>query len=82
MHGLWLTDIESLEAIAQDDESRGLVLRMAAMSKAGRLDAFLAGVRDDETIDPETRAEFVELAEDESFLLAVDDYVRRTRVAH
>jgi hypothetical protein len=42
----------------------------------------LAGVRDDETIDPETRAEFVELAEDESFLLAVDDYVRRTRVAH
>ena len=43
---------------------------------------FLAGVRDDLDIDPETRAEFVELAEDESFLLAVEDYVRRTRVAH
>ena len=82
MHRQWLTDIESLEAIAQDDESRGLVLRMAAMSKAGRLDEFLAGVRDDASIDPETRAEFFELAEDESFLLAVEDYLSRTRVVH
>jgi len=82
MHGQWLADIESLEAIVQDDESRGLVLHMAAMSKAGRLDEFLAGIRADAGIDPETRAEFVELAEDESFLLAVEDYVRRTRVAH
>jgi hypothetical protein len=82
MHGQWLADIESLEAIVQDDDSRGLVLRMAAMSKAGRLDDFLAGVREDASIDAETRAEFVELAEDESFLLAVEDYVCRTRVVH
>ena len=82
MHQQWLTDIESLEAIAQDDESRGLVLRMAAMSKTGRLAEFLEGVRADLSIDPETRAEFAELAEDESFLLAVEDYLRRTRVAH
>ena len=82
MHGQWLADIESLEAIVQDDESRGLVLRMAAMSKAGRLDEFVVAVREDTTLDPQTRAEFVELAEDESFLLAVEDYVRRTRVVH
>jgi hypothetical protein len=78
----WLTDLESLEAVTQDDETRALVLRMAAMSKAGTLAPFLAQVRRDEQLDPETRASFVELAEDESFLLAVEDYVVRTRLSH
>jgi hypothetical protein len=78
----WLTDLESLEAVTQDEETRALVLRMAAMSKAGTLAPFLAQVRRDDELDPETRASFVELAEDESFLFAVEDYVLRTRVSH
>ena len=82
MLGQWLTDIESLEAVTQDDETRTLVLRMAAMSKAGTLGPFVAEVRGDDGLDVETRATFVELAQDESFLLAVEDYVLRTRVSH
>jgi hypothetical protein len=82
MLGQWLTDIESLEAITQDDETRALVLRMAAMSKAGTLAPFLAELRHDRALDAETRASIVELGEDESFLLAVEDYVRRTRLSH
>jgi hypothetical protein len=82
MLGEWLTDIESLEAVARDDETRALVLRMAAMSQAGTLAPFLAEVRHDRKLDAQTRATFVELAADESFLLAVEDYIRRTRVSH
>lgn len=82
MLGQWLSDLESLEAIMQDAETRALVLRMAAMSKAGTLEPFLAEVRDDRTLDAETRASFVVLGQDESFLLAVEDYVRRTRLSH
>jgi len=80
--GNWLTDIESLEAISQDDQTRALVLRLAALSKAGTLDGFLAELRRDAGVDAATRAEFEQLAEDESFLLAVEDYLRRTRVSH
>ena len=36
MHDLWLQDIESLEAISQDDDTRTLFLRMAQMSQDGR----------------------------------------------
>ena len=40
MDGLWLQDIESLEAISQDDDTRNLFLRMAQMSQDGRLAPF------------------------------------------
>ena len=33
MDGLWLQDIESLEAISQDDDTRNLFLRMAQLSR-------------------------------------------------
>ena len=78
----WLADIESLEAISQNAETRALVLRMAAMSRSGTLEPFLARIDGEVGLDDETRASFTELATDESFLLAVEDYLRRTHVGH
>jgi hypothetical protein len=78
----WLHDIESLEAVIQDDHTRRLCLRMAAMSQAGTLEPFIATLRFDEGVDELTRGTIAEIAGDESFLLAVEDYVQRTRVLH
>jgi hypothetical protein len=77
----WLEDIESFEAICQDDEARRLVLRLAQLSRDGSVAPFLnefaqAGVTD------ELRETVAELANDASFLLAVEDYVRRTQRFH
>lgn len=82
MHGLWLQDIESLEAISQDDDTRTLFLRMAQMSQDGRLQPFLRELEDDRELDEETKVTVAELAQDRSFLHAVEDYVRRTRALH
>ena len=78
----WLQDIESLEAVTQDEETKGLCLRMAAMTQAGTLAPFLASVRQDTDLDEHTKGTIAEIAEDAAFLLAVEDYVRRTRVLH
>ena len=78
----WLHDIESLEAVTQDDDTRRLCLRMAAMSQAGTLAPFLADLRRDDELDEGTKGTIAEIAEDETFLLAVEDYVRRTRLFH
>ena len=78
----WLQDIESLEAVAQDEQTRSLCLRMAEMTQAGTLDPFLAGLRRDEELDELTKGTIAEIAGDAAFLLAVEDYVRRTRVLH
>ena len=82
MLGLWLQDIESLEAITQDEDTRTLFLRMAQMSQAGRLAPFLVELQSDDELDDETNGTLSELAQDESFLLAVEDYVRRTNLLH
>jgi hypothetical protein len=82
MNGLWMQDIESLEAISQDDDTRKLFLRMAEMSKAGRLGPFLVELNDDEEIDDHTKGTLTELAQDSAFLLAVEDYCHRTRTLH
>jgi hypothetical protein len=79
---LWLSDIESLEAISQDEETRTLFLRMAHMSQSGTLAPFLRELRADRDIDDETKVSLAELASDESFLHAVEDYVHRTRALH
>jgi hypothetical protein len=79
---LWLHDIESLEAVAQDEETKLLCLRMAAMWKAGTLAPFLRELSSDRELDEDTRGTIVEIASDERFLLAVEDYVRRTTHAH
>ena len=82
MVGLWVQDLESLEAISQDEETRRLVLRMAAMSQAGRLGPFLTQVAFDDDLDDDTKGVLNELAADERFLLAVEDYVNATRRLH
>jgi hypothetical protein len=79
---LWLHDIESLEAVAQDECTKLLCLRMAAMSKAGTLEPFIATLRTDDELDEGTKGTIAEIASDEQFLLAVDDYVRRTTYLH
>jgi hypothetical protein len=78
----WLQDIESLEAVTQDEQTKGLCLRMAAMTQAGTLAPFLAQVHGDSDLDEQTKGTIAEIAEDANFLLAVEDYVRRTRVLH
>jgi hypothetical protein len=80
--GLWLQDIESLEAISQDEDTRNLFLRMAFLSQHGRLQPFLRELEDDGDLDTETKVTLTELACDQSFLLAVEDYVHRTRALH
>ena len=82
MHGLWLNDIESLEAISQDDEARQIFLRMAAMSRDGKMGNFLTELARDEDLDDETKGTLRELAEDNTFLLALEDYLERTQVLH
>ena len=82
MVDLWLHDIESLEAVAQDESTKLLCLRMAAMSKAGTLGPFIATLHRDDELDEGTKGTIAEIARDEHFLLAVEDYVRRTTYVH
>jgi hypothetical protein len=82
MNGAWLQDIESLEAISQDEQTRNLFLRMARMSQSGRLAPFLRELEHDADLDAETKGTVAELASDGPFLHAVEDYVRRTRALH
>jgi hypothetical protein len=80
--GLWLRDLESLEAISQDDDTRRIFLRMAAMSHAGRLAGFIAEIERDDELDDQTKGHLTELARDHAFLAAVEDYLRRTSRFH
>ena len=83
MLGLWLQqDMESLEAISQDDEAKRIFLRMAAMSRDGNMGNFLSELARDEELDDETKGTLRELAEDNTFLLAVEDYLQRTDRRH
>ena len=82
MFGEWMQDLESFEAISQDAEARTIFLRMAAMSQEGRLDSFLIELADTSELDEFTKVTLSEIARDEAFLLAVDDYLHRTRVLH
>jgi hypothetical protein len=81
MDGQWL-DIESLEAISQDAHTRELFLRMAQLSQNGRLRPFLRELEDDRDLDPETKSTLAEIAQDRTFLHAVEDYMLRTRSRH
>ena len=82
MLGLWLQDLESLEAISQDDDARKIFLRMAAMSQTGQMRSFLTELEVDDEIDDDVKGTLTELAHDHSFLLAVEDYLRRTQLIH
>ena len=82
MLGLWLNDMESLEAISQDDEAKRIFLRMAALSRGGQMNNFLNELARDQDLDDETKGTLQELAEDGTFLLAVEDYLQRTTALH
>ncbi len=82
MDDLLLHDLESLEAISQDEETRGIFLRMAALSRAGRLEPFLAQLAEDDEVDDETKLKLTELGRDQSLLLTVEDYLCRTQRLH
>jgi hypothetical protein len=75
-------NLESFEAINQDDVTRDLVLRMSALSQAGKLGPFLFELTRDAELDDLTKGTLVEIANDESFLLAVEDYLVRTEIVH
>jgi hypothetical protein len=78
----WFKDLESLEAISQDGVTRDLFLKMASLSQEDRLQPFLVELQHDDELDDATKGMLAEIAHDESFLLAVEDYVMRTEIAH
>jgi hypothetical protein len=82
MHPLWLADIESLAAISQNEDARRILLRMSALSRAGRTPSFVVEVALDQDLDAATKNRLVGLAQDESFLLAVEEYLVRTHRVH
>jgi hypothetical protein len=83
MVALWQHhDLESLEAISQNDDARRIFLKMAAMSQEGRLPQFLNELAVDPEIDEDVKGTLTELALDRNFLLAVEDYLRRTQRFH
>ena len=75
-------NLESFEAINQDDMTRDVVLRMSALSQAGKLGPFLFELTRDAELDDLTKGELVEIATDPEFLLAVEDYLVRTEIVH
>jgi hypothetical protein len=82
MVDIWIHDIESLEAVTQDELTKQICLRMAAMSQAGTLAPFIANLHCDGQLDEGTKGTIAEIAGDANFLLAVEDYVRRTQLLH
>ena len=75
-------DIEPLEAVKRDELVCQVVLRMAGLARGGRLPGFVAAVGADAELDAETKATVLELARDEAFLLACEDYMRATAYLH
>lgn len=82
MLGRWLHDLESLEAISQDADAKAIFLRMAAMSQTGQMGSFLSELAEDDDLDDETKGTLRDLARDNSFLLAVEDYLHATQRLH
>ena len=78
----WMHDFESLEAISQDEDTRRLLLRMAALSQDRRLAPLLCELAHDDELDDELKGTLGVIAGDESFLLVVQVYLRRTQVLH
>ena len=77
-----LQDLESLEAINQDEATRQIVLRLAGLARGGRLLGFIAAVDSDSDLDDETKETVLELARNESFLLVAEDYLLAMRYLH
>jgi len=78
----WHQDLESFEAISQDVDAKRIFLRMAAISQTGQMSTFLSELAEDGDLDDETKGTLTELANDNTFLLAVEDYLQRTHRLH
>jgi len=74
-------DIEAFEAVSQDVAACRILLRMSALSKSGLIPRFLEELAREPGIDDETKGQLAEIAHDRSFLLAVEEYLRRTHRA-
>jgi hypothetical protein len=79
---VWPQDLEALETVSQNAEALDLFLRMAQLSGSGELNRFLFELSESEEIDADTKAVFAEVAQDTTFLRALDEYVHLTRVLH
>jgi hypothetical protein len=55
---------------------------MAWLSQEDRLQPFLFELQRDDDLDESTKGMVTELAEDTTFLLAVEDYVQKTQIFH
>jgi hypothetical protein len=55
---------------------------MSALSQTGKLGPFLFELTHDAELDDMTKGTLVEIASDQSFLLAVEDYLHRTEIVH
>jgi hypothetical protein len=82
MDGLWLQDIECLEEISQDERARTLFLRMAELQRSGQTSTFLVELAGDPEVDEDVKDSLAEIAQDADFLLALEEYVHRTRRIH
>ena len=82
MLDVYFQDLESLEAINQDADTREVVLRMAGLAHVGRLGTFVHVVHADAELDEHTKEWVLEIAKDETFLLAADEYFVRCGTLH
>ena len=82
MRALRLDEVGSLEAISKNEDARRIFLRLAKLSRTGRTPSFVTAVALDKELDTTTKNQLVELAQDESFLLAVEEYLVRTHRLH
>jgi hypothetical protein len=55
---------------------------MAAISQTGQMGSFLSELASDGDLDDETKGTLAELANDNTFLLAVEDYLQKTQRLH
>ena len=82
MDGGRLQDIEALETISQDEQTRALFLRMAALQRSGGMSSFLIELDRDPEVDDEVKGPLAEIAQDVDFLLAVEEYCLKTDRLH
>jgi hypothetical protein len=78
----WHENLESLEAIRQDELTCDLVRRMSALSQAGKLGPFLLELAHDADLDEVTKDNLTEIAQDRNFLHTVEEYFQRTEIFH
>lgn len=75
-------DLESFEALAQDQGCRQLLTRMRTLLERDGLDGFLDDVAVDPDLPLRVKVAITEIASDEHFVYAVGDYLDRTALLH